>query len=74
MVNFSVFVSHGAATCWSVSARLIIKDNKKRGYITQSHLYSSQPHHPVWAKTNDSGDIGGQHGRKARQTDMEQAD
>lgn len=24
----------GAATCWSVVARLIIKDNKKEGYIT----------------------------------------
>lgn len=57
-----------------ISAKLIIMDNKKEGYITLSHLNHRQHFHGVWAQMIDRGDTGSRHGAAAHQTDMEQAD
>lgn len=75
LTNFFLDASLGAATCWSVCGRLIIKDNKKRQVISpQSCLNHRRALHGVWVQTSSRDEQGGSHGPAARQTDMEQAD
>lgn len=62
-----------AARC-TVSARLIIKDNKKQGYITQSHFMCSIPVIVSESLGSSSSSTRSRHGGAAQQANVEQTD
>jgi len=61
-------------SCCSVSAKLIIKDNETKGYVTLSYLNPSQPFPGAWAQSSFSGNTRSRHGAAAQKTNVEQTD